>query len=419
VVVAWLSVYDSLYDDVGILREAKVSGARTVAVLNDPYETLEEKLIAQYPFIDVAVRLWDRENTLMKVMRAFSEGEDLSKIKGVVFRDHHGQIINTGKSPSPQDLYHLVDSSSILNELPLEKYKEGWILSGKGCPYRCTFCLYRCTRHLTRNPVYVANELETLHSAGIKDVYVLDPNFLLSPEFAKKFSYEITKRHFKIGWRTDARVEHCNKNILSELSKIGLNKLIIGIESADPKILSKIMKDLNVDLVFKAYENLKKSNIIPIFHYMYGFPWDDTSSSDRIVKLAKGLPLAKHSVNWVRPLIGTPLYDLMAEAKLVPRLSLESYVNREAIARKTLKLESYELFNNFMYILSTLSAISEGGLKSATASSFFNMTRRLLIRQGHPITKSFSLFLHQLCLPFLKSSTQIPKDSSFFREWSF
>ncbi|RLG61345.1 hypothetical protein DRN86_00170 [Candidatus Geothermarchaeota archaeon] len=413
VVVSWASVFDSLYDDIKVLSKAKLYGAKTIVILNDPYETLEEELLLHFSFIDVAIRLWDRERTLARVLRAILSGNDeLKRIRGIVFRKGK-QVIDTGKSSQPQDLSHLIDSSSILGELPLEKYDEGWVLSGKGCPYRCTFCLYRVTKHLSRNPKYVANELETMYAAGIDSVYVLDLNLLMAPLFAKNLAHEIVKRKINISWRTDARVEHCSKELLAELSRSGLSELIIGIESADPNVLIKIMKDLKLNIVFKAYENCNMFEIRPTFHYMYGFPWDDSASAMRIVKLANALAYAKHSVNWVRPLIGTPLYDQMLKFNVVPQLSLDDYVNRRALSRRTLKLSTYDLVRNFVFILANLDYLNDRSFSSYIAANFFDLSNKFIDKVKIPSV--IKCFMHYLSLPFVQDIPQIPKHISFWK----
>ena len=51
VVVAWISIF-GIYDDVKLLEKAKENGAKTVMILNDPFEGIEKEAMEKFTFID-------------------------------------------------------------------------------------------------------------------------------------------------------------------------------------------------------------------------------------------------------------------------------------------------------------------------------------------------------------------------------
>ena len=108
-------------------------------------------------------------------------------IKGLVYRDGEGRVVNNGIAPGTQNLdelgfpaRHLLnvkDYTSLLGKHSVITT----MFTSRGCPYRCTFCDrpyspllsgFRC-----RSAAHVADEMEVCLSLGIREAFIYDDTF--------------------------------------------------------------------------------------------------------------------------------------------------------------------------------------------------------------------------------------------------
>lgn len=326
-VVSWVSLIDAFYPDTLVFKLAKEDGAKTIMVMNDPYEDLERKAMENNSNIDCTIRLNERELTLGRVLKIFAEKNphiELPKLTGIIFR-HEDRVVDRGKSKCLKSAEHLVSSSNQLEKLPIENYDNGVVISGKGCPYQCSFCLYRNTWHRSRKPRDVAEEMLAFSTAQ-DYVYVLDLDMLIDESFSRNLAGELARLGVKIDWMTDARVEQCPEDVLLPLKRAGLNELVLGVESADPQIRKMIRKQIEEEEIERAYQNCLKTGITPNFHLIFGFPWDSEESGAMLERFLDSHPEANISFHILRPLRGTPLYQECLDAGLIKEIGIDRYV---------------------------------------------------------------------------------------------
>lgn len=132
-----------------------------------------------------------------------------------------------------------------------------------GCPYNCSFCFCKEItdgKYFTRDLEDIMDELESITE---KEVYIVDDDFLYDIDRLKKFIDEIKRRRidkrFLVYGRADFIVE--NPGILKQLKSIGLDSVIVGIESLRSKDLKKYNKKTTKDINELCIKVLRKLDI--------------------------------------------------------------------------------------------------------------------------------------------------------------
>ena len=143
VAVVWVSILHTLHQDMEWLRRAKDCGCRTVLILNDAYDGFETACLQRRPFIDAAVRLWERQLSLDALLKGWKEGER-PDYPGLIVRDGGG-LVDSGEHPRLDDLSHLESCALLLRRQPLTRYEAVGITPGRGCTARHRFCRYSDT----------------------------------------------------------------------------------------------------------------------------------------------------------------------------------------------------------------------------------------------------------------------------------
>ena len=259
----------------------------------------------------------------------------------------------------PHDISDIpLDRSFFVNQ-PLRHalgFNEVSIVTSRGCMYNCAFCsaarsLNRETPIRERNAQSVANEVKMLceRYRDVHSVRVLDDLFLRNTE-----SVERAVRMFEdvpVHWRAMAHVLSFYKLSdaqLLELKRSGCKEIFIGIESGSPRILKKIHKTSDVDLVKRTIERLFRARIDVKGYFIFGFETETVEDMQMSYDLAAWLKESsvkesvsfKTSVFQFRPYHGTELYhDLIRKGKMVDEISYHENLSH-SIGRKQFNFTS-------------------------------------------------------------------------------
>jgi radical SAM superfamily enzyme YgiQ (UPF0313 family) len=274
------------------------------------------------------------------------------KGSGVVARRSNGSIVDLGKTPPLPNLHHLTSSKTLLEELPLEKYQLS-VIAAKGCPFPCTFCLYRGTRRRARAIKDILDEMKVMPEGSLLMVYDLD--MLIDPTFTVSFAREIRDSGIKLRWKTTARAEQCRVDVLKEMKIAGCTELIIGLESVNKNTLNEIKKGITLERIKMASDACKKVGIEPYLTAMFGYPNDDHLEAKELVEFGRRLnsPL---EVQIIRPLRNTPLYDQYKSLGLIKDdLKIKDYYTSLSTPLcPTLRLNKEEVERTFEKIKSQM-----------------------------------------------------------------
>lgn len=333
IVLVWSMIWDGLYEEVKLLKDAKTHGKKTVLVYNGPAH-IEDEILKEFEFIDACIRLYEREITIEKLLTAWKNNEKID-FPGLVYRSND-KIINNGIAPPIESCEHLVSAAEVLSELKLEKYQGMvFVTSSRGCPYPCSFCQFASIKLRHRKIDDIVEEMSIISEYTNSRIYMLDLDILIDKKWCMKLCEKISHENIN-SWFTDTRANNASKESLHQMKKSNCNDLVIGVESASPSILKKIKKGINIDTVIKSADNCHKENIVPRFTFILGFPWDTNETLNNYPKLMKKLLPAIFGLQFLAPLKGTYIYDQMKELGFFDELHLKDYLLIEKATRKPL-----------------------------------------------------------------------------------
>ena len=247
---------------------------RTVLLGGVGSKSVEHKILKRFPWIDVISR-GEAEITGVELMRSLTNGRNLSKIKGISWRD--GKKIRHNP-----DRERIKDLDSIpfpaFHKIDLKKYAGYGMMTSRGCPYPCTFCSVAPVWNLesySRSPKNIVEEMRFLNSEAGVDLFLFQDEFFISgKEQVMEFCRELVSSGLDVEWKAFGRVNLVDKEMMKAMADCGCLELRFGIESASDKILKLTKKG------FTASETLE---VIPpaidIFprcdaFFIWGFPFE-------------------------------------------------------------------------------------------------------------------------------------------------
>jgi radical SAM superfamily enzyme YgiQ (UPF0313 family) len=276
-----------------------------------------QQIMENYPAVDMICR-GEGERTIVELFQALSNGDDLRKVKGIVYRQD-GEIVVTEEREKTRDLDALPFPN--YDDLDLKKYKDvsgpwkgkplGSIITSRGCPFSCTFCSSRSVwgNWRSRSISNVLDEIEWLVSQyGYKRVEILDDIFTLNKARTKEFCQGILNRGLRIEWRASTRTDCVSLEMLELMREAGCLTLDFGVESGSPTILKNLNKKQKIEDVVNAFAWCKKLGIKAGFNVIIGAPGETRATIEETKNLIKKTKPTYISPNPLRVYPGTALW---------------------------------------------------------------------------------------------------------------
>jgi anaerobic magnesium-protoporphyrin IX monomethyl ester cyclase len=263
-----------------IVKAVKQACPQCVAVLGGPHVTvLDEQTLREQPEADIVVR-GEGEQTILELVQIIHESKmkNLGEIAGLTFRKD-GQVVRTSDRPFIQNLDELPYPA--YKHFSLSKYRFFGktylpIITSRGCPFQCTFCLASrmCgKRFRTRSPENVVNELEWLKSTYGADAFAFyDDTFTFDRKRAVEICEEMKKRNVDLPWDCRTRVDQVSKRVLAVMRDSNCLLVHFGVESGNQKMLDAMKKGTTVEQNAKAIRWAKEVGILVAISVVLGYP---------------------------------------------------------------------------------------------------------------------------------------------------
>lgn len=294
-------------------------------VLGGPHPTADPVNTCNIKGVDGVV-LGEGELTFRDLVSIIEQGGDKHVVKGMVWKKN-GKIVRN----SPRDLlrnldelqypaYHLfpdfklrleIDAHGILTH----RHPYMPIFSSRGCPFKCIYC-HRIFQKVwrPRSPTNVVDEIEFLHGKyGVQEIHFEDDNFNFNIDRAKQICDEVVNRGLDISMKfpNGIRADYVDEELIIKLKKAGCYGISIGVETASPRIMRLIKKNLDLKKVKQTVDLAVKHDIQVRGFFMLGFPTETKEDMQLTIDFAKSLNLHFAGFSIATPYPGTELYEMV------------------------------------------------------------------------------------------------------------
>lgn len=231
------------------------------------------------------------------------------------------------------------------------------MLAGRGCPYRCKYCQpaenavfgkpYRM-----RSPGNIMAELYALKiKYNFRSITFWDDTFTLNKKWIMNFAdlYEQSNINAQIAAcsRADLLCQH--PDMVKRMAEIGVDWLVIGMESGSQRMLDLIGKGTTVEQNIKAAEICHEYGIKVFATIMFGLPTETNEEMDQTEEMLYKSKADFISPFWYVPIPGTELYDYCIRKDLVLNTDkIEQTIQRTGFFKPTLKGVDYDHIRKIM-----------------------------------------------------------------------
>lgn len=301
----------------GLLKE---SNPQLITIIGGVHVTaLPHETMRRFECLDIAV-INEGEIAICELIKALDRKQDISGIRGILFRRGE-ELIATPPREFITDLDALpLPAWDLLPYLPkyyrspaysLDRSPSSSLVTTRGCGSNCTFCFQGAFGKNIRmhQAGYVFRMIKHLyHNYGIRNIRILDDNFLLDRKRVENICGMLIKERLKLTFSCLSRVDIITPEILKLLKKAGCWQLIFGIESGSQKILDTVKKKITLAQIERAVKLARQAGLKTLGYFMIGFPLETEGTIRETIDFSLRIRLDDFKMNILVPFPGSELY---------------------------------------------------------------------------------------------------------------
>jgi anaerobic magnesium-protoporphyrin IX monomethyl ester cyclase len=193
------------------------------------------------------------------------------------------------------------------------------IVTGRGCPFRCTFCNIHFQRKLYKGKGKfirrrsVGNVIDELkHNLAIYDIRYIsfhDDNFTTDSNWLEEFS-DAYKKEINLPFYCFAYPNTVNRSTVLQLKAANCMQIFMGMDSGDPDIRKNLLKrPMSDEKILRSAALIKESGVRLQLSAIFGFPGEGPDSMYKTVDMVEAAKPDLASGYIFYPFPSTELYE--------------------------------------------------------------------------------------------------------------
>lgn len=276
----------SIFHDVEVAGRIKERLPHCFLVLvgTHPSALPEETLQLSRAVDGVAVGEYDY--TIRDLAIALEEGRSSGGVAGLVWRDGE-EVIKNGPRRKIEDLDSLPFVTSVYKKhlrvkdyfFAAASYPMVMVMSGRGCPYRCFFCVYpqvmhgrryrmRSAENVVAELQYISRDLPEVNEVGFED-----DCFTANVGRVHEICELMLARRISLAWYCNVR-GNLDYETLALMKRAGCRLVTVGFESGSQEVLDGMHKGETVEHYYAFAEAARKAGMLVHGCLMVGNPGD-------------------------------------------------------------------------------------------------------------------------------------------------
>jgi radical SAM superfamily enzyme YgiQ (UPF0313 family) len=225
--------------------------------------------------------LGEGEGAMEDLLQRMREKRSYNDVKNLWVKDASGHIHKNDKRPLIRPLESLPAPDKTLFAKYGALTSRIMIMTTRGCPFACTFCVnsfrnatYAGEVYLRQRSVkHVIDDLKKLVKT-YKPEYIKfeDDVFAFNQKWLNEFKVAYRK-HINIPFRCTITPSTAKDEILQSLKEAGCELVCMGVQSGNEKIRTKLLHRRHTDeIIIAAAQKIKKHGIKLQADFIFGFP---------------------------------------------------------------------------------------------------------------------------------------------------
>ena len=284
--------------------------------------------------------IWVKENGKIKD-NGYAVVKDLDKITFSSFDENNFYIENNEISKNSKKWFGL----HLISHPTTESIGFYDIMSGRGCPFKCAFCINGvekdCIREMSRvrkrSGDSVIHEILTAKNKyHIKGVHFHDDVFTVDKKWSSEFLGKY-KKYINLPFMINSHFSLIDRPMLTNLKESGLRIIKLGIQSGSERTNKLIYhRWFDRNMIIEKTEIIRDLGIFPVYDFLLSNPLEKDIDRESTLKLIMDIP--------------HPYLLVMYPLKFFPGYPISKYMQNISVLKEQIG-SSEKALGNWIYKL--------------------------------------------------------------------
>lgn len=341
--------------DIETARLLKARFPKTLICMTGTHVTaLWQETLGAAPWVDY-VAIGEYDFIVLDLANALESGplspEKAAEIPALGFRDREGAMARGPIRPVIEDVNGLPWIAPIYKRFletknyyfSLASYPMVMLIGGRGCPAKCTYCVYPQVMHghryRHRTPASIVGEMKWIQEnmPEVEEIVFEDDTFTGDREFAREVARLVKEQGVHLSWFANLRT-NVDKETLVQMKSAGFRCCAAGFESGDDLLLKNMWKGTTLAMQKKFVENCREVGVLVHGCFMVGFPGESKATMQKTLDMAIHLDPDSAQFYPVMPFPGSSYYKWAKENGYLATDRFADWLNEEGGHRCVLNL---------------------------------------------------------------------------------
>jgi len=256
------------------------------------------EMMLAHPAVDLVIR-GEGERPFVELLKALQRGADLKNVPNLGYKKHGRLFLNPRKENFPIETLPFPDLSDLpQNHYLFEKKPLCFVITSRGCPYRCAFCSvhktfgHKCRRRSAAN---ILAEIRERYAQGYRVFDFEDDNLT----FDRKEMTEVCKALIRSFPKKDIRLLAMNgvcywtldPEILRLMRRAGFTHLNLSLVSTNTALLGTVQRPASTSKYLRAVKQATALGFKVVAYQILGLPGDTLPSMIQTLFFNAKLPV--------------------------------------------------------------------------------------------------------------------------------
>jgi radical SAM superfamily enzyme YgiQ (UPF0313 family) len=242
--------------------------------------------------------------------------------------------------------------------LKVDQYRTMTIQFARGCPFNCEFCdiiVMYGRRPRTKTVAQVMAEVQEIHRLGLRNVFVVDDNFIGNKKEAKDLLRALADwqrgHDYPIEFMTEVTLNIAQDDALLQLMRhANFTTIFVGIESPRTASLQETHKTQNLrESILDSVHRIQRAGMEVMAGMIVGFDHDDPSIFDEQFRFIQDARIPVSMTGMLNAMPKTPLYERLKRAgRLMAESVGDQFVFTNIVPQGMSRLQLYEGYKHLL-----------------------------------------------------------------------
>jgi radical SAM superfamily enzyme YgiQ (UPF0313 family) len=311
----------------GMAKRVKKQHPRSVVVVGGPHPTFFPEMVEEEG-VDAVCR-GEGEGALLDLVGRVGSGWEFHDVPNLWVKTAEGEVVRN----DVRDLISDLDSLPFNRRRLYRRHRlvrsspSKHFVTGRGCPYQCTFCFNHRNMELYRgkgpylrrhSPERVVEEIRYVRDHwGLSSVRFDDDLFILNPPWLFRF-LDLYAREIRLPYFCTVRANLVTEEVAEALGTSGCHSAYYGIESGNERLRNEVLrKGISEEQIIESAQLLRRHGVKVGTFNMLGLPGETVEQAFETVRVNQTIDPDFIWVSLVQPYPRTALAEYCVEEGLL------------------------------------------------------------------------------------------------------